>query len=648
MGEFYELTAIKASGISLQRVMFPVIVVVTLISGFAFFFANNVVPVTNLKMRTLRLDMKNLHPEVIISEGVFNKGIENYIIRVGKKDPSTNMLYDIKIYDHSGPRGNLDVTVADSGRMKMTEDKRNMIITLWNGYKYTEVDEGRRRRDRRFPHRMLKFGEQNIIIAMSGFELNRSDERIFKNYYQMLNVSQLKHAGDSLKREIRINIREFAQGLIKNSFFKYNNKDAIYSSRYNQVRYARDQKMPNMNPSVPPPGNLRTYEPPVVRTNQTTSANFAQARKAAARQAAARARADLKTDTMRNDSIARSDSNQVIAKKTLKKITSFDSLYASLDITNKARVINEAINNVSSNTYMVLTSTERMDYETRKLRKHEIEWHRKFALSFACLIFLFIGAPLGAIIRKGGLGLPTVISTLLFILYYVISLIGQKFVEESMLSSFQGMWLSSFILIIAGVFLTYQATNDSAILNIDTYLNWIREKTGLRKGALLEKKEHITGKFELIEIPRAKLQNDFKTISDMAASCSEQLDSDATWINLARKSFQNTGYFYLLEFGIHYNSFIDQVILSSWFRIPYFEKRLEEFPLINGRITSEIFKKKELRWIALILFPVAIFRIIHLKFKIHRISRNLSQVTELSAGMINLLNSSALKNAEER
>ena len=112
----------------------------------------------------------------------------------------------------------------------------------------------------------------------------------------------------------------------------------------------------------------------------------------------------------------------------------------------------------------------------------------------ACLIFLFIGAPLGAIIRKGGLGLPTVISTLLFILYYIISLTGEKFVRESILSAFQGMWLSSFILVIAGIFLTYQATNDSAILNVDTYINWIREKMGLRKGIMLEKKVHITGK----------------------------------------------------------------------------------------------------------------------------------------------------------
>ena len=451
----------------------------------------------------------------------------------------------------------------------------------------------------------------------------------------MLNVTQLRHAGDSLKREINFSSREFSQSLVKTSFFKLNDKETIYRSRYNQERYARESKT-LVDPSPPP----------VNQINQKPVNRPAEARRAAARKAAAQSRQDLSGQNPPVEPVVRNDTTAMV-KKDLKKIEHFDSLFTSLRLENRQKVITDAANNVSANTYMVLTSTQRMDYETRKLRKHEIEWHRKFTLSFACLIFLFIGAPLGAIIRKGGLGLPTVISTLLFILYYVISLIGQKFVEESLLSPFAGMWLSSFVLVIAGVFLTYQATNDSAILNIDTYLNWIREKAGLRKGALLEKKKHITGKFELIEIPRTQLQDDFKLISEMAGSCIEKLESDSSWLNLARKSFENTGYFYLLEFGIHYNSFLDQVILSKWFRNPYFEKRLEEFPLINGRITSTVFKTPALQWFALIVFPIGIIRLIHLKVKVRNLQSHQKQVMDLSAGMINLLNSSAFKNDPE-
>lgn len=626
MGEYYELTAIKASGISLQRIMLPVILLVILISIGAFFFANNVVPITNLKMRTLRLDVKNLHPEVSITEGVFNKGIENLTIRVGRKDPVNNILYDIKIYDHSRSGGNFDVTLADSGKMKMTEDKRNMIITLWNGYKYTEVEEGRRRRDRRFPHQLLKFGEQNIIIKMTGFELNRSDERIFKNSYQMLNVEQLKHARDSLKNTLERNSRDFATTIVKTSFFKLTKSSGSVRSDFTRSLYT-NAGQPASEPSMTPAERAALIQ-----------RNIA-AQREAARKAASQPRPDLPEEYIINDTIQ--DSVKTILN--LKTISHFDSLYSYFDLQSRRRIVTDALNTVKTNDYMVETTTRMMDFDIRKLRKHDIEWHRKFTLSIACLIFLFIGAPLGAIIRKGGLGLPTVISTLLFILYYVISLLGQKFVEEGLLSSFNGMWLSSFILIIAGIFLTYQATNDSAILNIDTYLNWIREKTGLRKGVLMEKKAHITGKFELIDLSRTELQSGFREISRMAEKCLELLKKDGKLTHLAGKSFHNTGYFYLVEFGIHYNSFIDQVILSKWFRIPYFKKRLTEFPPVSGKITSDIFTRPYLRWMAVVIFPVAIIRLIHLKLKVFSLRRNIKMVVDLSAGMVNLLNSNALK-----
>ena len=224
---------------------------------------------------------------------------------------------------------------------------------------------------------------------------------------------------------------------------------------------------------------------------------------------------------------------------------------------------------------------------------------------------------------------------------------GEKFVRESVMTSFQGMWLSSAMLVIAGVFLTYQATNDSAILNIDTYMNWIREKTGLRKGLILEKKAHITGRFELTEIPRAELQEEFSAVINMAANCIQSLKTDARWSVLAGKSFTNTSFFYLVEFGIHYNSFIDQVILSKWFRIPYFQKRMTEFPFLVGRISEPILRNKLLFWIHLVIFPLALLRILHVRIKVMQIRRNLKKIMELSAGMVNLLNSSALKlNAE--
>jgi lipopolysaccharide export system permease protein len=649
MGEFYELTAIKASGISLRRIMMPVVIMVVFISAGAFFFSNNVLPITNLKMKSLLFDVRQQRPEVQITSGVFYNGLDNYSIRVNKKDPVTNLLYDIKIYDHSGNRGNIDVTVADSGRMKMTADRRNMIITLWNGYKYTEVTEGRRKKNRNYPHRLIKFGEQSIIIEMTGFELSRTDESIFKNSYQMLNITQLKKAGDSIKKELSVRSREFYNSLLRNNFFKLTGKPQTTNINSNSIFYSNTANgslaAVNRMTIAGSAANSAADRNKAAAVKNTTVTEVA-ARKAAAKRAAIQNRTDLEPGSVTPvDTFTLADPDFI--KKPRKKVKNFDSLFTSFNLQEKQNIIRTATTYISMTQYLVMSTASNMVYETRLLRRHEIEWHRKFTLAFACLIFLFIGAPLGAIIRKGGLGLPTVISTLLFILYYIVSLTGEKFVRESVLPGFEGMWLSSFVLIIAGVFLTYQATNDSAILNIDTYLNWVREKAGLRKGILLEKKAHITGRFELIEIPGTQLQTEFTAICEMASGCLESLRTDAGWVNLVKKSFENTGFYHLIEFGVHYNSFIDQVILSKWYRIPYFQKRMAEFPFIDGKITSALFTKRALIWLSVIVFPIGLLRLIHLKVKVQHINRNLKQVMELSAGMVNLLNSSALRTDAE-
>lgn len=641
MGEYYELTAIKASGISLRRIMQPIIILVIFITFGSFLFSNNVLPVTNLKMKSLISDVRRQRPEVSIIEGAFYNGLGNYSIRVNKKDPVTNMLYGLQIYDHSAGRGNIIVTIADSGRMKMTADKRNMIIVLWDGHRYEEVIENKRRRDKRYPHQTLKFKEQQTIIELSGFELSRSDESIFKNAYQMLNVQQLQRAVDSIKRNLNRRTRTFHVSILNRSLLKTNAE--FQNSLNNADSYGpKENQFPSEISSggqgnISNKGSVRPEREPM---------NTAE-RRAKARKMALMKRTDLERSSQQ---LIADTPKHVIAQPSppnLKKITNFDTLVASLTVKEKLDLIKSANRNVSQSHFQIASAASTNDIETRLLRRHEIELHRKFTLSMACLIFLFIGAPLGAIIRKGGLGLPTVISTLLFILYYIISLTGEKFVRESILSAYQGMWLSSFILVIAGVFLTYQATNDSAILNVDTYMNWIREKIGIRKGIMLEKKLHVSGRFELIEIQKDELLHEFRHVGESAAACLKSLKEDNKWPLLIRKSFENSEFMYLIEFGIHYNSFLDRVILSKWFRIPYFKKRLSEFPFVYGRIRSVIFTNKTLIWLAVIIFPVAMIRLIHIKLKVNRVIRQLRQIADLSSGMINLLNSSALKSEIE-
>jgi len=400
LGENYELTAIKAAGISLQRIMAPLIILIFGISILAFFFSNNVMPYSNLKMRSLLYDIRQKRPTFQINEGVFYNGIDGYSIKVGRKDSRTNMLYNIKIYDHTADKGNISVTTADSGLMKMTPDS-NLILTLYDGRSYNElISEQRIRSKKNYPHRMDVFKKQDFILSLTGFGFNRTDENLFKNGYQMMNLRQLTRAKDSLKKEYRFNQNMFYNEMMGDNYFRH---DFV----------SRKERMGDKKVLTKLPVNLRRFCP--------------------------------------------------------------DSVYDTLSIYQKKAVVSQAMTLARSAQNFVTVQKDNLYGKMKRIHKHEIEWHRKFTLSFACLIFFFIGAPLGAIIRKGGLGMPVVISVLFFVFYYVISLMGEKFVRESILPAYQGMWISSVILLPIGVFLTYKATTDSAILNPDTYVRIYRK-----------------------------------------------------------------------------------------------------------------------------------------------------------------------------
>jgi lipopolysaccharide export system permease protein len=204
LAENLELLAFKSSGISLIRIMAPVMVISALISVGAFLFANNVMPVTNLKMRSLLYDIQQQRPELTIKPGVFDNTLEGYSIRIGDRDSKTSLLKDILIFDHTQKYGNTRVTVADSGYMKMSADEKHLLLSLYNGYSYFELQKEKKedRQVKSYPLRRDKFDHQEMIIEMVGFGLNRTDENLFRNSYSMLNLSQLQHFDDSLTEEI--------------------------------------------------------------------------------------------------------------------------------------------------------------------------------------------------------------------------------------------------------------------------------------------------------------------------------------------------------------------------------------------------------------------------------------------------------------
>jgi lipopolysaccharide export system permease protein len=394
LGENNELLAMKSAGISLPRIMRPLIIVTILISMGAFFFSNNVMPFTNLKMSTLLWDVRQQRPELQIKVGVFNNDIEGYSIKIADRDPKTNLMRNVLIYDHRSKDGNLMVTVADSGYMRLTNDEKYMVITLYNGYTYEEMLESRavRRTDnRKFPARRNSFQEQVVLLELQGFGLERSGDDLFKSSFHALNLRQLTKARDSMSVEIAKRRETAKNNLLKHSLFQ------------NPFYLTRDS-------------------------------------------------AAVVTYTFNKDSL-------------------FNRLPEKAQETTLARAISTARSAKSS----VSTTAHELTTRSKYMTRHTIEWHRKFSLSFACFVFFFIGAPLGAIIRKGGLGMPVVISVLFFVVYYVISLTGEKFARELLWDPHVGMWVSSFILLPLGIFLSYKATTDSVIMNADFYINTLKK-----------------------------------------------------------------------------------------------------------------------------------------------------------------------------
>ncbi len=394
LGENNELLAMKSAGISLPRIMLPLIIITILISGAAFFFSNNVLPYTNLKMSTLMWDVRQQRPDLSIRVGEFNNDIDGYSMKIGAKNPQTNLMSDIIIYDHRSKEGNLVVTVADSGYMHITADERYMKVTLYSGYSYEEMLESRavrRSQNRKFPSRRNSFDEQVVMLELDGFAFERSNEDLFKSSFHALNLNQLSTTKDSLAHEIDARFATLKAGLIR---------------------------------------NVITHNP------------YAPTR----------------------------DSSAVVSY-----ILNADSLMATLPASQQHYIVDAALVQARSAKNTISSHASEYHSRTKHMVRHEIEWHRKFAMSFACFVFFFIGAPLGAIIRKGGLGMPVVVSVLFFVVYYIISITGEKFARELIWDPNVGMWVSSFILLPLGIFLSYKATTDSVVMNSDFYLQFFKK-----------------------------------------------------------------------------------------------------------------------------------------------------------------------------
>ena len=392
LGENYELVALKSAGVSLQRAMMPLVLVIGMISVGAFFFSDYMLPVANLKYGSLIWDVRNQKASFLIDEGIFNNDITGYSIRVKKKGSDGQTLHDIIIYDHNANNsGNANVLVAKEGRMYRTNDDQTLVLKLKDGKRYEESQGDSKTYNPREQFTRFYFKETEQKFDLSGFKLQRTDENLFKSNYAMLNLRQLGVYRDSFQVKIDSNRR------------------TVYS-------------------------NIKGFFNPATRANPTVSF--------------------------------------IKDYPPLKPYNEVTDMFAP---DNRMSAIQNAKSQINS-LRDVLNQKEVFNRDTRsRVRGFLVEYYKKFTLSVSCLLLFFIGAPLGAIIRRGGLGLPVVMSVLFFLLYHIVSTVGEKSVKEGSIDPMLGMWLSIIVFTPLGIFLTYKATVDSVLFDLDFYKLWFRK-----------------------------------------------------------------------------------------------------------------------------------------------------------------------------
>jgi lipopolysaccharide export system permease protein len=385
LGESFELVAIKSAGISLIRFMRPLFFVCILLAGVAFAFSNYVIPVANLKSRTLLTDIVFAKPAFDLKEGVFYDKIPNFAIKIGKKEANDSVVQDIIIYEQGNPLQD-NFIIARTGVMRVTENKRFLEFNLKDGWRYQERGNYYDPANSEFIRIGFKEYKKQFDLSTLGFN-NRTADSVNKNNERMYSMRQLEKTIDSLEKD--------------NKQLKMQTENQLFV----QFRFL---------------GLL--------------------------------------------DSTWSKDSLPDVSK--LKPVRNYDEILPDSAQAN----VNQNVRNIAGS---LRISSESMmgtlkDKE-RNLRKHQIEWHRKIVLSLACLVLFLIGAPLGSIIRKGGLGTPLVVAIIFFMVFYFSSTAGEKFAKENTLTPFGGMWMATFILLPIGLFLIYKAMRDSQLFNKDAY-----------------------------------------------------------------------------------------------------------------------------------------------------------------------------------
>ena len=390
MAENNELMAIRASGVSLGRVLIPLMLASSAIAVGTFFVGDRLVPKGYNKIFTLRDDIGRTKDEIKIPSGTFYDGIEGYILRVENNDTEAGVMHGVMVYDHTNNKGNTSLTIADSATLKMSKAKDYLIFSLYNGANYKE-NNVRKYRDTTLELSRIAFDSQELIIPLQNYSFEKSDSSRFGDQIKSMRLDQLKVQKDSLdKSSVTLHDASYERLRLGSQFLQRSQLDTAVKS-----------------------GATRPFEyDGFMEWDNASSRSFAV--------------------TTAKDAAIRM-SNLIISESR---------------------------------------ETQECQYY---LRRTNVELYKKFAQALACFILFFIGAPLGALLKKGGLGTSAIVSVLFFVLYWVVDISGNKLARDGAIDAITGTFISAYVLVPIGIFFTWKAVNDSEVFSLDNIKTWWRK-----------------------------------------------------------------------------------------------------------------------------------------------------------------------------
>lgn len=537
LGESSELTAIKAAGISLMQSARSLIVLSISIALCSFMFQNVIAPQANIKLAQLLISMKQKSPELEIPQGIFYDGIPGSNIYVSRKDLDTGKLYGVTIYRMTGSYEDQAIILADSAMLQSTADKKHLLLTLWNGEWFENMQSSELGNKATIPYRRETFFHKQILIDYND-DFNMTDASLLSHNAQGKGLSKILHDIDSLNQQ-QDSIGRQLYADMKSQFYHFIEADKKYKSA-------------------------------------------AEAKGVANR--------------------------KVHADKT----ENIDSIYNKLPKERRSSAISYAMAQISS-------GKQEMDFHSlissdgeRNIRLHNMEAIAKFTLSLSCIIFFFIGAPLGAIIRKGGLGLPVIISVLIFIVYYILENSGTRMAKLGVWNLWFGCCLSTAVLSPLAIWVTYKANNDSMVFNIDAYKEVFRRVLAIRINRNIFRKEVI------ISDP------DYRKDAEILQQITEGITEYAR-IHSLRKLPNPIKVFFRYE-PDHRIENISEIMENtiedlSNTRDKLILAEINHYPILDTKAHTRPFERKWLNIMAAIILPLGLFfyfRMVRFRFRLYR------------------------------